>query len=509
MSDVINPRVIPATLDPIDWTDLRALGHRMFDDMVDCMAGVRERPVWQPMPNDVRSHFKDPLPREPSELSDVYAQFQEVIAPYIPGNIHPRFLGWVQGGGNPVGVLAELLAATLNANLGGRDHAPIEVERQVLRWAAQMMDFPDTSSGMLVTGASMANMTALLVARTARLGAHVRRQGVGGRKLVAYASPTTHHCVTRAVDMIGLGSDALRLVPTDSAHRMRLDLLAQQVRRDLDAGCEPFLVVGSAGTVDTGAIDDLAGMAAFCDEYGLWFHVDAALGGPAMLSPRQRHKLCGISSADSIAFDFHKWAQVPYDCGCILVRDAQLHRATFASQPNYLMRETRGLAAGQPWPTDFGPDLSRAFRALKVWMTLKTYGADRLGRVIDHCCDLAQQLTARVLREPELELMSPTALNIVCFRYVGQGDLDWLNSEIVIALQESGIAVLSTTKVNGQTVIRCAFVNHRTREEDIDIMITALLATGRRLSNASDDARSREATAHTRDSLSMSDVWPG
>lgn len=507
MNDVVNPNVIPATLDPQEWEGLRELGHRMLDDMVDFMAGVRERPVWQPMREDVRARLKDPFPQGPSDLSDVYAQFQELIAPYIPGNIHPRFLGWVQGGGNPVGVLAELLAATLNANLGGRDHAPVEVERQVLRWAAQMMGFPETSSGMLVTGASMANMTAVLVARTARLGAEVRRQGIGGRKLVAYTSPATHHCVTRAIDMIGLGSDALRLIPTDSAHRMRLDLLAQQVRQDLDAGAEPFLVVGSAGTVDTGAIDDLAGIAAFCREHGLWFHVDAALGGPAMFSARQRDKLHGISAADSIAFDFHKWAQVPYDCGCVLVRDAEVHRATFASQPNYLAREMRGLAAGHPWPTDFGPDLSRGFRALKVWMTLKTYGADRLGRVIDHCCDLAQQLTARVLREEELELMSPTALNIVCFRYLGLGDLDWLNTEIAIVLQESGIAVPSTTKVNGQIAIRCAFVNHRTREEDIDTVVDAILATGRRLSKAGGDARNREIGERTRDSLSMPDVW--
>jgi glutamate/tyrosine decarboxylase-like PLP-dependent enzyme len=481
MSDADYPIALHASLDPTDWDDYRLQAHGMLDDMVDFMAGLRERPVWQPMSQQVRRQLNTPLPHEPAELAEVYGEFQQCIQPYIPGNIHPRFLGWVQGGGNPVGVLADLLAATLNANLGGRDHAPVEVERQVIRWAAEMIGLPAGSSGALVTGASMANMTALLVARAGALGGAVRQQGIAGRRLVAYTSPATHHCVSRALDMMGLGTDALRLIPTDSAHRIDLAALAERVRRDRAAGDQPFAVIGSAGTVDTGAVDDLAGLARYCREQSLWFHVDAALGGVAMLSPFHRHKLLGIAEADSVAFDWHKWGQVPYDAGCVLVRDAELHRATFATNPNYLARETRGLAAGHPWPTDFGPDLSRGFRALKVWMTIKTYGADRLGRVVDHCCELAQQLTARVEREAELELLSPTVLNIVCFRYLGQGDLDWLNSEIVIALQESGVAVPSTTRVDGVIAIRCAFVNHRTTEQDLQITVDAVLDAGRRL----------------------------
>ncbi|QYF96214.1 cytochrome D ubiquinol oxidase subunit I [Massilia sp. PAMC28688] len=461
----------------------------MLDDMIDFMAGVRSRPVWQQMPDEARARLKGPLPLEPNSLASVYEEFQQLVQPYIAGNIHPRFLGWVQGGGTPVGMLAEMLAATLNGNLGGRDQAPIEVERQVIRWATQMMGFPEDSGGLLVTGASMANMIGVLVARTGMLGAEVRREGLGGRRLLAYTSPAAHNCIARAIDMAGLGTDALRLIPTDERHGMDLALLAETIERDRADGGVPFMVIGTAGTVDTGAIDDLAGIAALCRAQKLWFHVDAALGATAMLSQRQRHKLHGISEADSVAFDFHKWAQVPYDVGCVLVRDAELHRATFASNPNYLARETRGLAAGHPWPTDFGPDLSRGFRALKVWMSLKTYGADHLGRVVDHCCALAQQLAARVVGEAELELLSPVSLNIVCFRFLAREHMDRLNTDIVVALQESGVAVPSTTRVNGHIAIRCAFVNHRTSEQDIDIVLRAVLETGRRLAGASALAR--------------------
>lgn len=476
-----DPSVPQTSLDPRDWDEFRQIGHRMFDDMVDFMAGIRERPVWQPMPDALRGTLKTPLPQAASALSDVYEEFQQLVQPYIAGNIHPRFFGWVQGGGTPVGVLAEMLAATLNGNLGGRDQSPIEVERQVIRWAAQMVGFPDTSSGLLVTGASLANMIAILVARTGSLGHDVRKEGLAGRKLVAYTSPDAHSCIARAVDMMGLGTQALRLIPTDERHRLDLGILADTVKQDRAAGYLPFLVVGTAGTVDTGAIDDLQGIARFCREQALWFHIDAALGAPAMLSKQHRHKLRGIEQADSVAFDFHKWAQVPYDVGCVLVKDAELHYATFANAPNYLARETSGLAAGHPWPTDFGPDLSRGFRALKVWMTIKAYGAERLGLVIDQSCDLAQQLASRVEREPELELMTPVSLNVVCFRYLAPADMDQLNSQIVIDVQKSGIAVPSTTKVDGMIAIRCAFVNHRTCEQDVNIMLNAVLEAGRRL----------------------------
>lgn len=468
------------SLDPPDWSSLRALGHRMLDDMFDHLGGLRDAPVWQPMPVDLRQELRRDLPREPKPAEAVYIDFQRLVQPYSTGNLHPRFMGWVHGGGNPVGMLAEMLSGALNANLGGRDHAPIEVERQVIAWAAEMLGFPADASGVLVTGTSIANLIGLLIARTAVLGPSVRCSGLGDTRLVAYTSAAAHGCLPRAMEIAGLGRDALRMIPCDANGAMRLDLLAAQVAQDRDMGAQPFLLVGTAETVNTGAVDGLAGLADFAAGQGLWFHVDGAFGAIAMLAPKLRPLLAGIERADSVAFDFHKWAQVPYDAGCILVRDGSRQFATFGADAAYLRREERGLAGGGIWPCDLGPDLSRGFRALKVWMTLAVYGADRIGAVVQHTCDLAAALAARLDREPALERLAPVALNIVCFRFVASsGDLDRLNTDIVADLQEAGIAAPSTTVLNGALAIRAAIVNHRTTQADIDILVDAVLQAGR------------------------------
>lgn len=472
------------SLDPADWAALRALGHRMVDDMFDHLAGLREGPVWRPMPSSLRQELRAPLPRGPRPAEAVYADFRRLVQPYATGNPHPRFMGWVHGGGNPVGMLAELLAGGLNANLGGRDHAPVEMERQVIAWAAEMLGFPPDAAGVLVTGTSVANLIGVLVARTAALGPAARRCGVGGSGLVAYTSAAAHECLSQAMEIAGLGREALRLVPTDAAGRMRPEALAERVGRDRAAGLRPFLLAATAGTVNIGAVDPLDELAGIARREGLWFHVDGAYGAIAMLAPRLRGMLAGIERADSVAFDFHKWAQVPYDAGCVVVRDARAELETFAADVAYLKREQRGLAGGGVWPCDLGPDLSRGFRALKVWMTLSVYGADRLGAVAQQTCELAALLAARVDREPELERLAPVALNIVCFRFVAADtDLDALNREIVADLQEDGIAAPSTTRVDGRLAIRAAIVNHRTRPEDVAILVDAVLAAGRRRTN--------------------------
>jgi aromatic-L-amino-acid decarboxylase len=466
------------SLDAADDTPLRALGHRMIDDLFDHLAALRAGPVWRPMPAAVRALWQAPLPREAGSAEAAYDVFREAILPYSVGNLHPGFMGWVHGGGTAVGMLAELLAGGLNANLGGRDHAPIAVERQVVRWAAEMLGLPEHASGLLVTGTSIANFIGLLVARTACLGGEVRAGGLRGAGLVAYASAAAHGCIARAMDMAGLGTDALRLVACDAAGRLDMTALRARVARDRQDGATPFLVVGTAGTVDTGAIDPLAEVAAFCREAGIWFHVDGAFGALAALSPALRPRLAGIEQADSVAFDFHKWAQVPYDCGCILVRDPARQEAAFGQSAAYLRREARGLAGGAPWPCDLGPDLSRGFRALKVWMTVQSYGADRLGAVVEHTCALARLLAARVAAEPRLELLAPVALNIVCFRLrpVPGIDTDARNAAVVVALQEAGLAAPSTTMVDGRLAIRAAIVNHRTRAEDVQGLVDAVLA---------------------------------
>ena len=453
----------------------------MLDDILDYVEQIRRRPVWQPMPAELRQRFRRDPPSEPSDLAAVHHEFMRDILPYATGNSHPGFMGWVHGGGNPAGMLAEMLAAGLNANLGGRDHAPIEVERQIVEWMRRIFRFPEGASGLFVTGTSIANLIGVLVARTAALGTSVRRKGVASaqKRLTAYTSAAAHGCIAQAMDLSGLGIEALRVIATDAEHRIDLEALAAAVLADRRDGYTPFLVVGNAGTVDIGAIDNLAALADFACREKLWFHVDGAFGALAMLAPELAPRLEGVERADSLAFDFHKWGQVPYDAGFVIVRDGTLHRSTFASPAAYLRRECRGLAAGSPWPCDFGPDLSRGFRALKVWFTLKVHGLDRVGAVIARSCELAQYLRRRIESTPQLELLAPVPLNIVCFGYRG-GAANGVNGEIVADLQESGIAAPSVTTVSGRLAIRAAIVNHRTEERDLDALVDAVLALGAR-----------------------------
>jgi glutamate/tyrosine decarboxylase-like PLP-dependent enzyme len=472
------------TLDPQDWDEVRAQAHRMLDEAIDAIANIRDRPVWRPIPDDVRARFRSEIPRQPSDLGEIYREYSQFIAPYATGNVHPGFMGWVHGGGTVVGMLAEMLAAGLNANLGGRDHMPVEVERQITEWTRAMFGFPEGASGVFVTGTSLANLMAVWVARTAALGLSARASGVGGEGalLTAYMSKAAHGCVSRAMDLAGFGTDALRSLAVDRSHRVDVEAMRAQIKRDREIGLQPFLVVGSAGTVDIGAIDDLAALSALCREEKLWFHVDGAYGALGVLSPALAPRLAGLENADSVALDFHKWGQVPYDAGFLLVRDQQRHLDAFAAPAAYLRRETRGLAAGSPWPCDLGPDLSRGFRALKTWFTLKAFGTEKLGAMIERTCKLAHYLEMKVLSEPRLELMAPAQLNIVCFRYRA-GEADRVNSEIVADIHESGIAAPSTTTLDGKLAIRAAIVNHRTDTNDLDALVAAVLEFGARRSS--------------------------
>ncbi|MBR0688729.1 aspartate aminotransferase family protein [Bradyrhizobium manausense] len=480
MNEIVRNTQTSATngsLDPQDWSEFRTLAHRMLDEAIDGIANVRGRPVWQPIPDEVRAAVRTGVPREAADLAEVYREFSEHIAPYATGNVHPGFMGWVHGGGTAVGMIAEMLAAGLNANLGGRDHMPIEVERQIVEWMRGLFGFPQDASGIFVTGTSMANLMAVLVARTSALGALARQHGIGndGTLLTAYASNAAHGCISRAMDIAGFGTDALRKIDVDSGHRIDVAALRAQIAIDREVGFRPFLVTASAGTVDIGAIDHLKAIADLCREEGIWFHVDGAFGALAILSPELAPLLDGIELADSIALDFHKWGQVPYDAGFLLVRDGERHRQAFAQPAAYLSREARGLAAGAVWPCDLGPDLSRGFRALKTWFTLKTFGTDRLGAVIARSCALAKYLETRVLAEPRLELLAPVNLNIVCFRYRAG---DAVNREVVADVQESGIAAPSGTTLDGKFAIRAAIVNHRTAETDIDALVSAVIKFG-------------------------------
>jgi len=482
-------RTTPDSLDPQDWQDLRNQGHRMLDDMIDYLSSIRGRPVWQPIPDAVRSTFQVGLPYEPGSLDDAHRRFMQDILPYAVGNSHPGFMGWVHGGGNPVGMLAEMLAAGLNANLGGRNQIPVEVERQVVQWVREILGFSEEASGLFVTGTSMANLIALWVARVAMLGTAVRKEGIApnGGKLVAYTSAGAHGCIAQAMDLAGLGTAALRLIPMNAAFEIDMALLEAAIADDRAAGLQPFFVAATAGSVDVGAIDPLSAIADLAVREQIWFHVDGAYGALGMLAPEIAPRLAGMERANSVALDFHKWGQVPYDAGFIMVRDGALHHATFSSPVSYLRRESRGMAGGSPWPCDFGPDLSRGFRALKAWFTLQVYGADKLGQVISHTCALAQYMKQRIETSAQLELLAPVSLNIVCFRHRGKSGmdgakLDRFNADLAVAIQESGKAAPSTTLINGQLAIRAAIVNHRTESAEVDALIDSALELGETLS---------------------------
>ncbi|MFV0279400.1 MAG: pyridoxal phosphate-dependent decarboxylase family protein [Rhodoblastus sp.] len=462
-------------LDPTDWDEFRRDGHAALDLIIDHLRTIRERPVWRPAPDVIRDGFRKPLPRGSRGLADVLAQVDSDIRPYVTGNVHPLFMGWVHGAGTPVGMIAEMLAAGLNANCGGRNHIAHDVERQVTRWVAEALGLPAESSGLFVTGSSMANFIGLLVARTKVAGRQARARGMQAteKRLVAYASREAHQCVGQAMELAGLGLDNLRLIATNSARQMRADLLAEAIDEDIKAGRAPFLVVGSAGTVNTGSVDPLDAVADVAHARGLWFHVDGAIGAGAMLSTQLRPLMKGIERADSVALDFHKWMHVPYDAGFVIVRDTALHLETFASDAVYLSRAKSGLAAGDVWPCDLGPDLSRGFRALKTWMTFETLGADSIGACMEQNCAAARHLARRLEADRLFVLRAPVALNIVCFS-VARERADALNRRIVEDLHMSGEAAPSLTTIDGRVAIRAAIVNHRTTIDDIDAFVTAL-----------------------------------
>lgn len=465
------------SLDPEDWDELRSLGHRMVDDLLTYLQTVRERPVWRPIPADVRSFFKGPVPRKPEGAERAYADFREQVLPHPMGNIHPRFWGWVMGTGTPLGALTEMLAAGMNPNMGGGDHVANLVEAQVLDWCKEMLDFPREASGLLVSGGSMANLVGLTVARNARAGFDVRRQGLRGASgpLTVYASVETHSSVQKGVELLGLGSEALRLVPVNAQFEIEVGALERMLREDRAAGCRPICVVGNAGTVGTGAIDDLRALADLSAREDVWFHIDGAFGSLAALVPEYRSRLAGMERADSIAFDLHKWMYVPFEAGCTLVRDAEAHRRAFSLRPDYLTHAERGLAAGTLWFSDYGIQLTRGFRALKVWMSLKEHGLDRYARLVRQNIGQARYLAQLVREAPDLELLAPVPLNIVCFRYVAPGRdeaaLDALNQELLIQLHEQGIAVPSNLTLGGRFALRVAITNHRSRREDFDLLV--------------------------------------
>jgi aromatic-L-amino-acid/L-tryptophan decarboxylase len=472
------------TLDPADWEAFRTLAHRMVDETLDHLRTLRERPAWQPMPPEVAASFGGPLPREGIGDAAAYEEFARNVRPYPNGNLHPRFSGWVQGTGTPLAMMAEMLAAALNPHMAGFNQAPAQVEHQVLRWLAELLGVPG-ASGILVSGGTMANTLGLAVARHAAADFDLRAEGLQGDRprLVFYGSVETHGWARKAAELLGLGGGAFRTVPVDDAYRVVVPALAERIAADRAAGLRPFCVIGTVGTVNTGAIDPMGALADLCAAERLWLHVDGAFGAMAALSPALRPLLEGMERADSIGFDLHKWGYLPFECACALIRDPAMHRAAFASTASYLAPTERGVIAGGLPFAERGLELTRDFKALKVWMSLKSQGVDRLARLIEQNVGQARYLAERVVAEPELELLAPVSLNVVCFRFAapGAGDLDALNTEILMRLQEDGVAVPSGATIDGKFAIRAAIVNHRSRREDFDALVDGVVRLGREL----------------------------
>ncbi|CAF1308697.1 unnamed protein product [Didymodactylos carnosus] len=476
------------TLDPTDWVQTRVLGHRMMDDMLSYLQNIRSRPPWQPMPQNVKDYFKQDLPYDEKCAFDVYDDFKTNILPYPVGNIHPRFFGYVQGAGTVIGALSGLLTATMNTMSWGGEQASIYAEKQVLQWLKTLMGFPQESSGVLVSGTSIATLIAFTLVRKKYTPAEFAETGFSqlNNPLRIYCSSEAHNCLIRAAQILGIGTRNVVIIPANQNHQIDLEKLEQAIRSDKEAGAIPMCVLGTAGTVGTGSIDDLNGIADLCEKYSLWFHVDGAIGAVARCSKRLAPLVAGMERADSLAFDLHKLFSIPYEAGCILIRDAALHTATFANPATYLTLLDGGVTpAHETFFNDYGIELSRDTKAIKVWMSLKGYGIERFARVIEQSVDHAQYFASKVRECDQLELITTGSFQIVCFRFVLPNKtvniLNKLNKRLLVAIQERGIAVPSPYTVEDKFALRVCITNHRTTREDLDYFLENLLIVGNEL----------------------------
>ena len=469
--------------------EVRRLGHQAADAVAQHRENLLSRPVFGKVGADA-SLFQSPLPAHGRPFDEVLAFVREHVLPFPMGNSHPRFFGFINATADPVGITADYLAAAMNPNCWGGDHAAVHVESEVMRWIASIVGFPPEAEGILVSGGSMANFTALAAARRATTPGNVREEGLGGEgrpRLVVYASDQVHHCVDKAVDLLGIGTRNLRKIETDDRFRVRMDLLEAAIVADRDAGLLPAIVVGSAGTVNTGAIDPLEELADLCLRESLWFHVDGAYGAMAVLSPRLKPLFAGIERADSIAADPHKWLYVPYEAGATLVREPGRLAATFRKFPEYLAADPDSPFPGPAWFAERGVELSRGFKALKVWMGIQVHGADAYARAIENDVALANFLCEQVDRRPDFERMAEQVLSIANFRWRPSGlvltdpQVDRLNRRIVNRLVGDGSFFLAPTILKGRAALRVCIVNFRTTRDDLTFLLDEIARVGSEL----------------------------
>ena len=467
--------------------EIRRIGHLVVDLIADHLSGLRGEPVFRPVPSDLAERFvSTSAPVDGASPDEILQEFRDTIEPYPFGNGHPRFWGWVNSPPAVMGVFADALAAAMNPSCAGGNHAAIYVEREVIHWFRELLGFPSSAMGLLVSGGSMATLTALGVARHVKSGIDVRANGLRGapQPFRFYQSSEGHSCARKAIELMGFGGQAIRFVPIGSGYRMDAAALDRAIAEDVAAGMRPIAVVATAGQVNTGAIDPLDDIADVCARHDVWLHIDAAYGGPAILCDEYRAQLAPIARADSVALDPHKWMFVPVEAGFVLVRDGEAMRAAYSLVPPYIRTQGSSNAVmGLPWFSEYGFQQSRAFRALKVWMTMKQFGLAGHRAAIAENVALARYLADRIRETPDLELVA-YGLSIVCFRYVVSdvSDTDVVNRRLLERLQLGGEAFLTSTELAGRFVLRACIVNYHSTRADVDRMLDAVRRIGAELS---------------------------
>jgi aromatic-L-amino-acid/L-tryptophan decarboxylase len=479
----------------MDAATFRALGHRLVDQVAGFLESVPRGPVTHDeSPSAVRDALEltQSLPETGTDAAALLERTTQLLFDHSLVNGHPRFFGYVTAPPAPIGILADFLASAVNANVGAWRLAPAatEIESQVVRWIAELIGYPADCGGLLVSGGNMANFVCLLAARAAKADCDVGSCGVAadtGRRFRIYGSTETHTWIQKAANIAGLGTDSIRWIPTDNRLRMDVAALRRQIEADKAGGDLPFVVIGTGGSVGTGAVDPLSALRAVCDEFDVWFHVDGAYGGFAAAVPEAPEDLRALAHADSVAVDPHKWLYAPLEAGCALVRDPEALRAAFSYHPPYYFFEQRAINY-----VDYGPQNSRGFRALKVWLALRQAGASGHRKMIADDIRLSRELAQAVRECDELQLVTQD-LSITTFRYVPRdlrsevGDtaaethLNTLNQILLDRVQRGGEAFVSNAVVNGSYLLRACIVNFHTDREDIDALITIVLRLGREI----------------------------
>lgn len=437
-------------------------------------------------PAEVQQLLDEPLPSDPRDIEALLDEVGKKVLSTITNNIGPRYYGYITGGGNQVAVLAEMIKASLNQNNLKWHSSPTstELERLVMRWVAEFIGYPTSSAGVLLSGGSVANFNCLAVARKIMAPGDISNEGIyGSDPLTVYVSAEGHSSFDKAMDMLGLGKKYLRKIPVDDQMRIDAELLEEQIQKDKNRGFRPICAIAVAGTTNSGAVDDLEAVAEICQRHDLWYHVDAAYGGPAAKVESVAELFAGIKKADSVVVNPHKWMYVPFEAGGALVKNPGHLRRTFSTVPDYLKSDQQN--GGRTDLMEYNLPLTKEFKALKVWMTIKAFGADRIRKEIARDIEKANYLVELIEQHEKLELMAPAPLSIGCFRYNPGGldaqSLDEINDRIVDEIEEDGRVFLTGTKIRGRTALRVCFINHRTQKNDVEFLRNVVLDIAKKI----------------------------